>query len=77
MFHSGRGYTGVAEQDRVSQCDIEVVAPWRALCSLTPDATQLADPRWQPKVGGCRGGLGKLVATATRVHDRWSVDMSH
>ena len=26
----------------------QVVAPWRSLQALTPDATQLADPTWQP-----------------------------
>ena len=26
----------------------QVRAPWRALQALTPDATQLADPTWQP-----------------------------
>ena len=27
---------------------VQVVAPWRSLQALTPDATQLADPTWQP-----------------------------
>ena len=26
----------------------QVVAPWRTLQPLTPDATQLADPTWKP-----------------------------
>lgn len=26
----------------------QVVAPWRSLQPLTPDATQLADPTWKP-----------------------------
>jgi DNA polymerase delta subunit 1 len=36
--------------ERVSQCDVEVITPWRSLQSLTPDATQLADPGWAPPV---------------------------
>ena len=31
-------------------CCVQVAAPWRALQSLTPDATQLADPAWCPQV---------------------------
>ena len=27
----------------------KVVAPWCCLQALTPDATQLADPTWQPR----------------------------
>ncbi|PNH03972.1 hypothetical protein TSOC_009917 [Tetrabaena socialis] len=40
----------------------QVRAPWRALQSLTPDATQLADPDWCPEIvrraGGCPTGGG-------------------
>lgn len=36
--------------ERCSSCAVEVVAPWRALACLTPDATQLAaGPSWGPK----------------------------
>ncbi|KAF8067421.1 POLD1 [Scenedesmus sp. PABB004] len=35
---------------RRSTCDVEVVAGWRCLHSLTPDATQLAEPDWRPPV---------------------------
>ncbi|KAF6251995.1 hypothetical protein COO60DRAFT_568402 [Scenedesmus sp. NREL 46B-D3] len=33
---------------RRSSCAVEVVCSWRCLHSLTPDATQLAEPDWQP-----------------------------
>jgi hypothetical protein len=42
----------------VSQCDVEVITPWRSLQSLTPDATQLADPGWAPPVLRQLQGLG-------------------
>jgi hypothetical protein len=29
---------------------VEVVCSWRCLHSLTPDATQLAEPDWKPQV---------------------------
>ncbi|GFR40574.1 hypothetical protein Agub_g1153, partial [Astrephomene gubernaculifera] len=45
-----QGYVAVASSSRLSTCDMEVVAPWRSLQSLTPDATQLADPDWCPEV---------------------------
>ena len=36
--------------ERCSSCAVEVVAPWRSLACLTPDATQLAaGPSWGPK----------------------------
>ncbi|KAL3139857.1 hypothetical protein ABBQ38_004153 [Trebouxia sp. C0009 RCD-2024] len=38
----------VDERHQVSGCALEVVAPWRSLQPLTPDATQLADPTWKP-----------------------------
>eukprot|EP00887_Chlorella_sp_A99_P005178 scaffold1.g5178.t1 len=38
-------------EGRVSGCDIEVVAPWRSIRCLTPDATQLANPGWSPLAG--------------------------
>ena len=41
---------------------MQVTAPWRSIQALTPDATQLADPTWQPMPfrlpssgGGVRG----------------------
>ncbi|KAA6423641.1 MAG: DNA polymerase delta catalytic subunit, partial [Trebouxia sp. A1-2] len=40
-----------------------VIAPWRSLQALTPDATQLADPTWRPtpftQAGG-RGGVAPM-----------------
>jgi DNA polymerase delta subunit 1 len=46
----GGGYTLLAShsQNRVSTADIEVVAPWKSIVCLTPDATQLADSAWSP-----------------------------
>ena len=38
-------------QERLSSCDLEVVAPWRSIHCLTPDATQLADPSYSPLAG--------------------------
>jgi hypothetical protein len=35
---------------RRSSCDVEVCCSWRCLHSLTPDATQLAEPDWRPQV---------------------------
>lgn len=40
----------------------QVTAPWRSIQALTPDATQLADPTWQPtpfslQAGGGTGGV--------------------
>ena len=35
---------------KMSACTYEVVAPWRALKSLSPDATQLHNPGWHPPV---------------------------
>ena len=55
---SAAGWRGVEGGERVSSCDIEVVAPWQAVCCLTPDATQLADPAWSPFPGGGSGGGG-------------------
>lgn len=37
-------------RQRRSSCDVEVVCSWRCLHSLTPDATQLAEPDWRPQV---------------------------
>ena len=34
----------------MSACALEFQAPWQALKCLTPDATQLNDPTWQPAV---------------------------
>lgn len=54
---TGVGYTAVSVTDRASCCDVEVVAPWKCLESLTPDATQLADTTWQPEVNGASWDL--------------------
>lgn len=53
------GWRTVPPADRVSSCDVEVTAPCQAVCCLTPDATQLADPAWSP-FPGClpEGGAG-------------------
>jgi len=40
-----------------------VIAPWRSLQALTPDATQLADPSWRPTPftpAGARGGVAPM-----------------
>jgi hypothetical protein len=44
------GWCEVPGAQRSSRCDLEVTAGWRCLHSLTPDATQLADPGWAPQV---------------------------
>ncbi|KAI3433870.1 hypothetical protein D9Q98_003673 [Chlorella vulgaris] len=44
----GGGWRAVSDAERVSSCDLEIVAPWQALVCLSPDATQLADPSWSP-----------------------------
>lgn len=44
----GLGWRPVMESERISGCDVEAVAPWQAVCCLSPDATQLADPAWSP-----------------------------
>ncbi|KAL4859641.1 DNA polymerase delta catalytic subunit [Chlorella vulgaris] len=44
----GGGWRAVLDGERVSSCDLEIVAPWHALVCLSPDATQLADPSWSP-----------------------------
>jgi DNA polymerase delta subunit 1 len=45
---AGSGWRNVPESERISSCDIEAIAPWQAVCCLTPDATQLADAAWSP-----------------------------
>jgi len=54
------GYRVVDQRDKISICDLEVIAPWGSIDCLTPDATQLADADWQPEVlvGVGLGGLG-------------------
>ncbi|DBA67150.1 TPA: hypothetical protein ACH3X2_001471 [Trebouxia sp. C0005] len=51
------------QKHRLSNCALEVIAPWRSLQALTPDATQLADPTWRPtpftQAGG-RGGVAPM-----------------
>jgi DNA polymerase delta subunit 1 len=34
--------------EKVSTADLEVIAPWKSIICLTPDATQLADSTWSP-----------------------------
>ena len=42
------------EAQRKSTCDLEVLAPWRSLQTLTPDATQLAlGDSWTPDAYRC------------------------
>ncbi|KAL0056285.1 hypothetical protein WJX82_009537 [Trebouxia sp. C0006] len=48
------------QKHRLSNCALEVIAPWRSLQALTPDATQLADPTWRPTPftpAGAQGGV--------------------
>jgi DNA polymerase delta subunit 1 len=45
---SAAGWQDVPPAERISSCDVEVAAPCQAVCCLTPDATQLADPAWSP-----------------------------
>ena len=52
--HTGRqrqrGCRDAEQSERCSSCAVEVIAPWRLLACLTPDATQLAaGPDWGPK----------------------------
>jgi DNA polymerase delta subunit 1 len=42
------GYALSFGQQKISTADIEVVAPWKSIICLTPDATQLADTNWSP-----------------------------
>ena len=51
----GGGFSVVPPSLRVSTSDAEVEAPWRSICCLTPDATQLSDPNWTPFPGGLAG----------------------
>ena len=44
------GCRDAEQSERCSSCAVEVIAPWRSLACLTPDATQLAaGPEWGPK----------------------------
>ena len=44
------GHSAVPPHERRSSCGVEVVAPWRSLQCLTPDATQLAlGDAWSPE----------------------------
>ena len=44
------GCRDAEQSERCSSCAVEVIAPWRSLACLTPDATQLAaGPDWGPK----------------------------
>lgn len=40
------GWSPVAAKDAASTCAVEVIAPWKAVQALTPDATQMGD--WKP-----------------------------
>lgn len=42
------GYVFVAEKDARSSCCMEIIAPWRSIVCLTPDATQLSNTSWSP-----------------------------
>ena len=45
-----QGCRDAEQSERCSSCAVEVIAPWRSLACLTPDATQLAaGPDWGPK----------------------------
>lgn len=48
----GLGWRLVPESERLSRCDVEAAAHWQAVCCLSPDASQLADPAWAPLGGG-------------------------
>ncbi|KAL4424029.1 hypothetical protein ABPG75_001330 [Micractinium tetrahymenae] len=44
----GGSWRAAQPRERTSSCDVEATAPCAAVCCLTPDATQLADPSWSP-----------------------------
>lgn len=52
------GWRPVPESEQVSRCDVEAEAHWRAVCCLSPDASQLADPTWTPLAAAAGGGGG-------------------
>ena len=64
------GLQFVGSREKISLCSIEATVPWQALQCLSPDATQLADPDWQPDArltpegaGGHLAGLNASAAT--------------
>ena len=61
---SRAGLSPVPARDRISRCHVEAMAPWRALQSLTPDATQLADPSWIPDACTSKISAGELQTPA-------------
>jgi hypothetical protein len=62
------GFSVVPPDERVSTCDLEVVAPWRAIDCLTPDATQLADADWKPEAS-CAAAV--LVGQTLEIAGMW------
>ena len=67
-FQEASGLQIVGPRDQISLCSIEARASWRAVQCLSPDATQLADPDWQPDARltpeGAGGHLPDLNASA-------------
>jgi DNA polymerase delta subunit 1 len=66
----GGGWRAVSDAERVSSCDLEIVAPWQALVCLSPDATQLADPSWSPFASsgdGCGSSSSEALPAAEAV----------
>lgn len=67
--HGGYRILAPGSPSRVSSCTLEVDAPWRSICALGADATQLTDPSWEPLLEGkgiCAQSLWKQAgATAS------------
>ena len=62
------GWSAVPEGQRVSSCAVEAVAHWQAVCCLSPDASQMADPGWDPLAPISRGlGADREAAAAAAV----------
>lgn len=65
----GGGWSPVPEGQRVSSCAVEAVAHWQAVCCLSPDASQMANPGWDPLAPISRGlGADRETAAAAAVH---------
>ena len=45
---AAQGWSPLPPGERLSSCDVEASAPWSAVCCLSPDATQMAEPGWSP-----------------------------
>lgn len=60
----GVGYSLVGPGASVASVDVEVVAPWRSVVCLTPDATQLADQGWSPFAGAAPSSPAAEAAAA-------------